>query len=65
MPAIGLSSYNLQAAEKHLIELALREAGALHSAAGLLGVTRHALSRRISKHSITWPLAVGGREQPQ
>lgn len=52
---ITLESYNLEAAERLLCILALDTAGNIVEAAKLLGVTRHALKRRIIKHRITWP----------
>ena len=50
-----LESYNLEAAERQLCTLALDHAGNIVEAAKLLGVTRHALKRRIVKHKLTWP----------
>ena len=52
---ITLESYNLDAAERLLCTLALDTAGNIVEAAKLLGVTRHALKRRIIKHKIAWP----------
>jgi serine/threonine protein kinase len=52
---IVLDSYNLEAAEHLLCIKALETAGNIVSAATLLGVTRHALKRRIIKHKIDWP----------
>lgn len=52
---IILDSFNLGAAEQVLCEEALHTAGSLVEAAQLLGVTRHALKRRIIKHNIRWP----------
>lgn len=49
--------YNLAAAERLLCEIALTKAGSIVEAAVLLGITRHALSRRILKHRIEWPPA--------
>lgn len=50
-----LENLNLAAAEKLLCETALNEAGSIVEASNLLGITRHALKRRIIKHSIEWP----------
>jgi transcriptional regulator of acetoin/glycerol metabolism len=53
--AITLESHNLEDAERLLCTLALDTAGNIVDAARLLGVTRHALKRRIIKHKIVWP----------
>ena len=55
MPQIILDSYNLLAAERRLCTEALDTAGSIVDAAGLLGITRHALKRRIIKLRIEWP----------
>ncbi|MGB1014633.1 MAG: hypothetical protein ACPG4T_10905 [Nannocystaceae bacterium] len=52
-----LESYNLHAAERLLCVEGLNEAGSIVDAAKLLGITRHALKRRIIKHNIPWPPA--------
>ncbi len=52
---LELVSLNLAAAEKLLCETALVQAGSIVEAANLLGITRHALKRRIIKHNIPWP----------
>jgi DNA-binding NtrC family response regulator len=49
---IVLDNYNLTAAERLLCETALTAAGSIVEAAKLLGITRHALKRRIIKHNI-------------
>lgn len=54
---IVLDSYNLEAAEKRLVEEALRAAGSIVEAAQLLGTTRNGVKRRIIKHRIEWPRA--------
>jgi transcriptional regulator with GAF, ATPase, and Fis domain len=54
-----LDSFNLAAAERHLCEQALLQAGSIVHAAELLGVTRHSLKRRIVKLGIEWPRATG------
>jgi DNA-binding NtrC family response regulator len=43
---------NLHAAERLLVESALRSEGSIVGAAGLLGITRHALKRRIIKYQL-------------
>lgn len=52
--------HNLHAAERLLVELALATAGSIVEAAPLLGITRHALKRRIIKHNIRWPAEHAG-----
>jgi DNA-binding NtrC family response regulator len=52
---IALDTLNLAEAERKLCEEALRSAGSIVEAANLLGITRHALKRRIVKHQIEWP----------
>ena len=52
---VALNSYNLGTAEKALCVAALDQAGSIVEAARLLGITRHALKRRILKHEIAWP----------
>ena len=54
MPIV-LDSLNLASAERKLCEEALRAGGSIVEAANLLGITRHALKRRIIKHQIEWP----------
>ncbi len=51
---IVLEDYNLTAAERLICEAALVAAGSIIEAAKLLGITRHALKRRIVKHNIRW-----------
>lgn len=53
---LDLDSLNLEAAERTLCVEALNAAGTIIEAAALLGVTRHALKRRIIKHRIEWPV---------
>jgi hypothetical protein len=50
-----LEDLNLNAAERLLCVEALNAAGSIVEAAQLLGITRHALKRRIIKHRIEWP----------
>ncbi|MBL9102138.1 MAG: hypothetical protein JNL82_14335 [Myxococcales bacterium] len=51
---ITLTDYNLHTAERVLCEKALTDAGSIVGAAPLLGITRHALKRRIIRHNIRW-----------
>lgn len=55
-PKLRLLSFNLLAAERALCVEALETTGTIHGAAPLLGITRHALKRRIIKHRIEWPV---------
>ena len=48
---------SLHDAERRLCEEALARTGSIVEAAQLLGITRHALKRRIIKHGIQWPPA--------
>lgn len=50
-----IETYNLQAVERMLCVEALHAAGTIIDAASLLGITRHALKRRIIRHNIVWP----------
>ncbi|MEZ4427753.1 MAG: helix-turn-helix domain-containing protein [Nannocystaceae bacterium] len=50
-----ITDLNLAKVEKTLCETALKDAGSIVDAAQLLGITRHALKRRIIKHNIAWP----------
>ena len=54
MPQLILETLNLQAAERSLCVTALEHAGNIVGAAKLLGITRHALKRRIIKLDIRW-----------
>lgn len=56
MPIL-LEDLNLRKAERLLCQQALTRAGSIVEAAQLLGVTRHALKRRMIKHRIEWPTA--------
>ena len=49
-----LDSYNLNTAERVLLIAALTEAGGIVEASKLLGITRHAVKRRIIKHNIDY-----------
>ena len=53
---VSLTSYNLEGAEKAVIIAALEVDGTILGASQILGITRHALKRRIIKHRIMWPL---------
>lgn len=46
--------FNINAADRALTEEALRRTGSIVGAAEMLGITRHALKRRIIKHGIRW-----------
>ncbi len=52
---IHLPTLSLADAERRLVELALVTAGSPIEAAELLGITRHAVKRRIINHRIEWP----------
>ncbi len=52
MPQLILETLNLQAAERRLCVTALEHAGNIVGAAQLLGITRHAMKRRIIKLKI-------------
>ena len=52
---IELESLNLAVAERLLCETALHQTGSIVEGARLLGITRHALKRRIIKYKIEWP----------
>jgi Bacterial regulatory protein, Fis family len=54
MPIL-LEDLNLRKAELLLCQNALARAGSIMEAAQLLGITRHALKRRMLKHRIEWP----------
>lgn len=58
--AILLEDLNLRKAEKMMCLQALEKGGSIVEAALLLGITRHALKRRIIKHNIRWTRE-GGR----
>ena len=55
MPQITLEDLNLAAAERRLCVEALELAGNIVGAAQHLGITRHAMKRRIIKLRIDWP----------
>lgn len=55
MHTITLDSFNLENAERRLCVEALTTAGNIVGAAALLGITRHALKRRIIKLRLEWP----------
>ena len=52
-----LEDLNLRKAERLLCLQALEKGGSIVEAAQLLGITRHALKRRMIKHRIDWPSA--------
>ncbi|MDC0674795.1 helix-turn-helix domain-containing protein [Nannocystis radixulma] len=53
MPQLILDTFNLEAAQRRLCTEALDHAGNIVGAAKLLGITRHAMKRRIIKLGIT------------
>lgn len=55
MPQLVLEDLNLAAAERRLCVAALEQAGNIVGAARHLGITRHAMKRRIIKLGIQWP----------
>ena len=57
--SITLDSYNLASAERRLCIEALSAAGNIVGAAKLLGITRHAMKRRIVKLAIAWSRELG------
>ena len=61
---IVLDTYNLAAAERLLCETALTTTGSILEASKLLGLTRHALKRRIIKHGIRWSREARGMTSP-
>lgn len=65
MPQLALEDLNLETAERRLCVEALTLAGNIVGAAGLLGITRHALKRRIIKLRIEWPARRGQVAAPQ
>lgn len=50
-----LEDFNLENAERRMCVEALTRAGNIVGAASLLGITRHALKRRIIKLRLEWP----------
>ena len=52
----AIDTLNLATIERTLCAEALTAAGSIVDAAALLGITRHALKRRIVKHNIEWPV---------
>ncbi len=56
MPIL-LEDLNLRKAERLLCQQALTRGGSIVEAAQLLGITRHALKRRMIKHRIASPSA--------
>lgn len=57
-----LEDLNLENAERRLCVEALRRGGNIVNAAKLLGITRHALKRRIVKLGVVWPFPQGRPE---
>lgn len=54
MSKLILEEFNLENAERRLCVEALHSGGNIVNAAKLLGITRHALKRRIIKLGIAW-----------
>ena len=54
MSKLILEEFNLENAERRLCAEALHRGGNIVNAARLLGITRHALKRRIIKLGIAW-----------
>ena len=52
---LTIETFNLHTVERMLCVEALQSAGSIVDAAVQLGITRHALKRRIIKHRIEWP----------
>ena len=61
VPQLILEDFNLEAAERRLCTEALDRTGSIVGAAELLGITRHAMKRRLIKLGIDWPQPVGPR----
>jgi DNA-binding NtrC family response regulator len=64
MPIL-LEDLDLRKAERLLCQNALARAGSIVEAAQLLGITRHALKRRMLKHRLEWPLATHSSTSPE
>lgn len=62
--AILLEDLNLRKAERMMCLQALEKGGSIVDAAQLLGITRHALKRRMIKHRIDWPSAAEREARP-
>lgn len=52
---IVIESYNLQESERRICTAALHAGDGITEGARLLGISRHALKRRIVKLNIQWP----------
>ncbi len=64
LPPITLEDFNLEAAERRLCVGALGHAGNIVGAAKILGITRHALKRRIIKLDIRWSRNAATEPEP-
>ena len=64
VPPLILEDFNLEAAERRLCIEALSLAGNIVGAAQLLGITRHALKRRIIKLAIRWSRTTATETEP-
>jgi len=59
VPPITLDTFDLASVERYLCTEALRVAGgSINVAAKMLGITRHALRRRMTKYRIRWTRAM-------
>ena len=65
MPQIVLESLNLEAAERRLCVETLTLTGSIVGAAQILGITRHALKRRIIKLGIPYQRTSPGQILPE
>ena len=52
---ITIETYNIEAAERQLCDSALTTHRSIGEAAKVLGISRHALKRRMIKFGIEWP----------
>lgn len=56
---ITIDTYSLRDVERTICDQALSTTGSIVEAAKILGITRHALKRRIVKLNIQWPRKSG------
>jgi len=64
VPPLTLEDFNLETAERRLCVEALGLAGNIVGAAQILGITRHALKRRIIKLEIRWSRGAAKDPEP-
>jgi DNA-binding NtrC family response regulator len=62
-PRIAIDTFNLDTVERRLCELALANTGSIGRAAEALGISRHALRRRIILHKINWSIELEPGEE--